>query len=152
MMRTIRIAALACAALALAHAPARAQQTARSDRAQVRRVVTGFSAALQAGDTARALSFLHPELVVYEQGTAENREHYRTQHLPADIAFLAHVRPDDAHEQLTVSGEMAMYLRQYRMRGTYRGKTIDSEGVETMVLLRTPRGWMIRHIHWSSHD
>ena len=152
MIRWIRAAALACAALVLACRTADAQATARATEAEVRRVVTGFSAALQSGDTARAMGYLHPDLVVYEEGTAENREHYRTHHLAADIAFLAQVRPADAHDQLTVSGQMALYLREYRMRGTWRGKPVDSAGVVTLVLIRTPRGWKIRHIHWSSRD
>lgn len=118
--------------------------------AAARRVVDGFSAAPQSGDTARAMRYLHPGLVVYESRSAENREHYRAHHLAADIAFLAQVRPVDARDQLTVSGNMALYLREYRMRGTWRGKAIDSPGVETLVLVDTPRGWKIRHIHWSS--
>ncbi|HET7462445.1 MAG TPA: nuclear transport factor 2 family protein [Longimicrobium sp.] len=154
MIRWIRRAALACAAVALAASPSVAQRTGtqRAAEAAVRRVVTGFSAALQAGDTARAMSYLHPDLVVYESGAAENREHYRAHHLSADIAFLAQVRPANARDQLTVSGDMALYLREYRMRGTWRGKAVDSPGVETLVLVNTPRGWKIRHIHWSSGD
>jgi ketosteroid isomerase-like protein len=151
MMRPLRLAVLACAAAALAPSPARAQRAA-ADTAAVRAVVAGFSAALQAGDTTRALRYLHPALVVFEEGTGENREHYRTHHLPADAAFLAQVHPTYTHEQLTVSGMMALHLREYRMRGTWRGRRVDSTGAETMVLLKTPEGWKIRHIHWSSHD
>lgn len=153
MIRRIRTAALACAAVALVSSPSMAQRARPgATEAAVLRVVNGFSAALQAGDTARAMSYLHPDLVVYESGAAENREHYRAHHLAADIAFLARVRPAEARDQLTVSGSMALYLRQYRMRGTWRGKAIDSPGVETLVLVDTPRGWKIRHIHWSSGD
>lgn len=154
MIRWIRATALAAAALALATLPSAAQRagTQGAAEAAVRRVVAGFSAALQSGDTARAMSYLHPDLVVYESGAAENREHYRAHHLAADIAFLAQVRPAESHDQLTVSGGMALYLRESRMRGTWRGKPVDSASVETMVLVNTPRGWKIRHIHWSSGD
>jgi len=153
MINRMRTAALACLSLLLAGTALHAQRTPQSrTEAEVRRVVTGFAAALQSSDTARAMGYLHPELIVYEEGTAENREHYRTHHLPADMAFLAQVRPTAGRDQLTVSGSMALYLREYRMIGTWRGKPVDSAGVETLVLLNTPRGWKIRHIHWSSHD
>lgn len=146
-------AVLACLALLLSASTLHAQGTPRSaTEAAVRRVVTGFAAALQHADTARAMGYLHPDLVVYEEGTAENREHYRAHHLPADMAFLAQVWPTNARDQLTVTGGMALYLREYQMRGTWRGKPVSSAGVETLVLLDTPRGWKIRHIHWSSHD
>lgn len=153
MPHRLRTAALASLALLLTATALHAQRTPRSTtEAAVRRVAAGFSAALQHADTARAMGYLHPDLVVYEEGTAEDREHYRAHHLPADMAFLAQVRPTNGRDQLTVSGGMALYLREYRMRGTWRGKPVASAGVETLVLLDTPRGWKIRHIHWSSHD
>jgi len=117
-----------------------------------RAVVESFSAALQRGDSMRVLRLLHPQLVVYESGVAEDLAHYRSHHLAADIAFLAQVRSTTIHDDFTVSGGMALYTREYRSRGTWRGKPIDSTGTETLVLVRTEQGWRIRHIHWSSRD
>jgi ketosteroid isomerase-like protein len=139
------IAALPAAARVQGPPPAQPGGAARA-------VVESFSAALQRGDSVRALRLLHPGLVVYESGVAEDLAHYRSHHLAADIAFLAQVRSRTLREQLTVSGAMALYTREYRSEGTWRGRRIDSTGTETLVLVRTGTGWRIRHIHWSSHD
>ena len=140
------------AALLIAALPA-AGRVQGSPPAQpgARAVVDSFSAALQRGDSLRALRLLHPDLVVYESGVAEDLAHYRSHHLAADIAFLRQVRSRTIRDQLTVSGAMALYTREYRSQGTWRGKPIDSTGTETLVLVRTSE-WRIRHIHWSSHD
>lgn len=143
------------AVLLLAAAPAiRAQAPPRPQpgEAAARAAVDSFTAALQHGDSARALRMLHPELTVYESGVAEDLAHYRSHHLAADIAFLRAVSSTTIRDRMTVSGAMALYTREYRSRGTWRGRAIDSTGTETMVLLRTPAGWRIRHIHWSSRD
>jgi ketosteroid isomerase-like protein len=152
MKRLAAALLLAAAFPAAAHAQVRRPPPEAPGGAAARAVAQGFSAALQRGDSLRALQLLHPEVVVYESGAAETLAQYRAHHLAADIAFLARVRPSTLHEQLTVSGGMALYTREYRMRGTWRGKPVDSTGTETLVLLRTDQGWRIRHIHWSSHD
>jgi ketosteroid isomerase-like protein len=141
------------AALLIAALPAARSQTpsAAQPGAAARAVVDSFSAALQRGDSLRALRLLHPDLVVYESGVAEDLAHYRSHHLAADIAFLSQVRSRTIRDQLTVSGAMALYTREYRSEGMWRGRRIDSTGTETLVLVRTS-GWRIRHIHWSSHD
>jgi ketosteroid isomerase-like protein len=144
-------AALLIAALPAA-ARVQAAPPAQPGAAAARAVVESFSAALQRGDSVRVLRLLHPDLVVYESGVAEDLAHYRSHHLAADIAFLAQVRSRTLRDQLTVSGAMALYTREYRSEGTWRGKRIDSTGTETLVLVRTGTGWRIRHIHWSSHD
>jgi len=142
-------------ALLIASLPAtsrvKAPSVAQPGAAAARAVVDSFSAALQRGDSLRALRLLHPDLVVYESGVAEDLAHYHSHHLAADIAFLAQVRSRTIRDQLTVSGAMALYTREYRSEGTWRGRRIDSTGTETLVLVRTS-GWRIRHIHWSSHD
>jgi hypothetical protein len=35
--------------------------------------------------------------------------------------------------------------------GSYRGRRVDSQGAELMVLSQARDGWRIRAIHWSSH-
>ncbi len=109
-----------------------------------------LAAALAAGDSLRALTFLHPEVVVYEGGHAESLQQYRSGHLRADIAFLQAVKQETTGDRVVLSGDMALYLSESTSKGTYRGREIDSRGAETMVLVRTPAGWKIRHIHWSS--
>jgi len=161
-MRPLRLLPALVLAAALA-APADAQEHARhpvtkdapraaptGDEAAIREAVEGFSRALAAGDSLRALGFLHPEVVVYEGGHAESLQQYRSGHLRADIAFLQAVKQETTRDRVVLSEDMALYLSEYTSRGTYRGREIDSRGTETMVLVPTPQGWKIRHIHWSS--
>ncbi|MFW6201112.1 MAG: YybH family protein [Gemmatimonadota bacterium] len=147
----MRYAMLAVTLLALAiPASVHAQMTAADGEAEARAVVEGFSEALAAGDSVRALSYLHPDLVVHEGGHAETLDEYRAHHLGADMAFLAAVEQDTREEHLEVRGETALYLSVYTMSGTYRDRDVDLSGTETLVLVRTTDGWKIRHIHWSS--
>lgn len=128
----------------------RAQTAGAAAEAEARAVVEAFSEALAAGDSARAVSYLHPDLVVYEGGHAETLDESRAHHLGADMAFLAAVEQTTTAEHLEVHGRTALYLSEYTMNGTYRDREIDLYGTETLVLVRTTGGWKIRHIHWSS--
>lgn len=153
MTKTLAAAALLLGALPAA---ARGQQRQPPPPAPAGRaaeaVVRSFTQALQRGDSVRVLQLLHPDLVVYESGVAEDLAHYRSHHLAADIAFLKEVTSRTLREHLEVSGGMALYTREYRAQGTWRGRAIDSTGTETLVLVRTREGWRIRHIHWSSRS
>ncbi len=117
---------------------------------EVRAVVDSFTAALERGDSVRMLAYLHEDLLVYEGGHAETLEEYRSHHLASDIAFAAATRSETLATHLLVKGESALWMRESRTRGTFRERQIDSRGAETFVLVRTPEGWKIRHIHWSS--
>lgn len=39
-----------------------------------------------------------------------------------------------------------------RSAGTFRGKPVNAENAELMVLVKDGDGWKIRAIHWSSHS
>lgn len=118
--------------------------------AQVRSVVEGFERALARGDTARAVSYLHPEVRVYEGGHAETLDQYRSGHLGADAAFLGAVEKQTTWHQIVPGTDMALYMGEYRMTGTFRERDIDAHGTETYVLVPVGSDWRIRHIHWSS--
>lgn len=126
--------------------------TATSPEAEVREVVEAFGRALAAADSIAALGHLHPDVVVYEGGHAETLEEYRSHHLGHDIAFLQATEQATTREQVTVSGDVALSLRESATRGRYRDREVNALGTETLVLVRTPEGWKIRHIHWSSRN
>ena len=115
----------------------------------VRRAVEGFGQALASGDSAAALVLLHPDVVIYEGGHAENREQYRSGHLSNDIAFAASVSRKTIDDDVMIWGDVAVYTSRNRSVGRFRNRDIDRSGTETIVLVRTPAGWRIRHIHWS---
>ena len=135
-------------------APVSAQEQPPASRQQdedaIRGVVEGFHAALSAGDSTSALTYLHDDLIVYEAGHAETLAEYRSGHLASDIAFSQSVVFATERDTVVPGRELSLYLRQYSMKGSYRDKEIDARGVESIVLALSGEGWKIRHIHWSS--
>jgi ketosteroid isomerase-like protein len=133
----------------LAPAMATAQEPGDQARAEVREVVHAFHAALAAGDSTAAIRQLHPDVNIYESGRAETLTDYRSGHLRSDMAYAQAVQRTRTAEDVQVWQEVALYTSQTRTTGQVRGRDIDSRGVESMLLVRTPDGWRIRHVHWS---
>jgi ketosteroid isomerase-like protein len=124
--------------------------TTRSDSATVRSVVERFHSALAAGDSVTALSLLTDDVLVIESGGIESRADYRAHHLPADIEFARTVRGDRSIVRVTIQGTAAWVASTSTTKGRFKDRVIDSSGAELMVLRRTPQGWRIAAIHWSS--
>jgi ketosteroid isomerase-like protein len=120
------------------------------DESDVRAVVAAFGKALASGDSTAALALLHPDVVIFEGGGWETLEDYRRGHLRADISALQALKQETLRHVITLSGDLALSTREYSTTGTRGERVIDNVGAESMVLLRTPAGWKIRHIHWSS--
>jgi ketosteroid isomerase-like protein len=131
-------------------APAGSRAQAQGDSAAAAAVVERFHAAVVAGDSALALSFLTPDVVVLESGGMETREEFRARHLAADIAYAQAVKSVRSPMRVTVRGDAAWVSSTSTATGEYRGRSINSSGAELMVLARTPQGWRIAAIHWSS--
>lgn len=121
-----------------------------ADREAVIATIQAFHEALARGDSAAALALLAPDLQVLESGSLENLDEYRRHHLPADIAFARAVPSQRGDPQAVISGDVAWVVGTSRTTGTYRDRPVNSAGAELMVLSRTPGGWRIRAIHWSS--
>jgi hypothetical protein len=122
----------------------------------VHAVVDSFHAALERGDSIAMISYLDPDVKIYESGHAETLDEYRSGHLASDIEFaqatesrllsswVSFTMGSDAVESVTTG-------RVYRTVGTFRGRAIDTFMTETMVLHRGSDGVLrIHHIHWSS--
>lgn len=128
----------------------RAEQPPADDSAAVAAVVAAFHAALAAGDSAGAIALLAPDVVVLEAGGSETLEEYRSSHLSADMAFSAALSSEPARSAVVVRGDVAWAWSVSRARGEFRGRAVDSDGAELMVLVRDETGWRIAAIHWSS--
>ena len=128
-------------------APAIAQS---NDETDVRAVVQSFGKALASGDSAAVLALLHPDVVIFEAGGWESLEDYRKGHLRADINAVQSLKQETLRDVIRVSGDMALSTREYSTTGQRGDRAVNNVGAETMVLLKTPTGWKIRHIHWSS--
>lgn len=130
--------------------PTRAGRPA-ADSAAIVGVVNRFHAALERGDSAGATALLDQRLDVLESGDHETRDDYLRHHLAADIAFARTVRSSRQVRRVEQAGDGAWVISTSRAKGTFAGRPVDSEGAELMVLARTPAGWRIAAIHWSSH-
>ena len=144
-MTRIRFAVLLCALSVPALLSAQ-----QADEATVRQVASAFGKALASGDSSTVIRLLHPDAAIFEGGRWENLDQYRSGHLRADMAYLQAVKQETVRDVVTLAGDLAVVLRESSTTGTYRDRAVDSIGIETMVLQRTPDGWKIRHIHWSS--
>ena len=129
--------------------PALSQTT---DREAVLAAVQAFHAALVRGDSVAALKQLAPDVLVLESGGLETLADYRDHHLPGDMAYAKAVPSERGASTVVVAGDVAWVVGTSRTTGTYRDRAINSAGAELMVLSRTPDGWRIRAIHWSSRS
>ncbi len=127
-----------------------AAQGAAADSAAVVLVVRQYHEALARRDSASALALLADDVVVLEAGGMESRAEYRAHHLPADMAFAAAVPRTPGPLRVTLAGDVAWVASTSETTGTFDGRAVDSAGAELMVLSRSPAGWRIRAIHWSS--
>lgn len=114
-------------------------------------IVDQFGKALASGDLKTVGDLLDPAVLILESGGAErSREEYLGHHAIADAAFLK-----GAHQQIKrriarISGETVWVGSESELHATKDGKATTTLSTETMVLNRTPQGWRIVHIHWSS--
>ena len=120
------------------------------DSAAVASVVDQYHQALTAGDTATVLRLLSPDAIILESGGVETRSEYLSHHLPGDIAFAQAVPRERGPIQVRISGSTAWATSTSTTVGEYRGRSINSQGAELMVLTREQGEWRIRAIHWSS--
>ena len=128
------------------------RQASAADSIAVAAAVNGFQNALSSGDSAAALALLATDAVILESGGVESRNEYRSHHLAGDVAFARAVESVRSPLRVAVSGTTAWTTGTSTTQGDYNGRAINSVGAESMVLTKTPAGWRIRQIHWSSRN
>ena len=113
--------------------PAASDASATADR---------FHAALASGDRAAMEAILAPDAVVLEGGAHESRAEYLSHHFARDVQALAGAAPEPLYRRTGVAGDAAWVASTQRV-GT---ATI----AELLVMKRTPDGWRVAAVHWSS--
>ncbi len=139
-------------ALTIIFPPSAQAQQAAPDSAQVVETVERFREALAAGDSATVAALLLPDAVILEGGGLETKEEYFGHHFGADAAFLVGMDREIGDRQVRVEEDAAWVSTMSRMQGTYDEQALDLQSAELMVLRRTPQGWRIAAIHWSSRS
>jgi uncharacterized membrane protein/ketosteroid isomerase-like protein len=114
-------------------------------------VADAFATALKSGDAAMVERLLLPDVLIAEGGGAERSfAEYAGHHLPADMAFTKAVESTLKDRKVIQVSDMATIISSSQMHGSYQGKTIHSQMMETMVLRLVDGQWLVAHIHWSS--
>ncbi len=115
-------------------------------------VVDAFHKALAFGDTARALSLLGRELVVYEFGLVDaTLQAYAFTHLPSDMNIASQTQWTLQTRRVGGTGDQRWVLSNYRVTGTgVNGEQVDQLTLETIILQKIGEEFRIVHIHWST--
>lgn len=114
-------------------------------------IIEQFGKALASGDLAAVGNLLDPAVLILESGGAErSREEYLDHHAIADAAFLEGAHLQTRRRVARISGDTVWVGSESELHATRDGKATTTLSTETMVLNRTPEGWRIVHIHWSS--
>ncbi len=115
--------------------------------------VNAFHEALKRNDTMTALALLSDDVIIFESGGVEkSRAEYAAHHLKADAEFSAGTSRTPVSQNISNTADMATVMRVELVKGSFRGRPVNSRSVETMMLSKTKAGWRIGHIHWSSAD
>lgn len=125
---------------------------AAAARDAIAATVNAFHTALENGEPAAAMALLAEDAQVLEMGVRETREQYSGEHLTADMRFAKAVSSTRSAMVVRQEGPVAWTTQQSRTEGRFMSRDVNADGTELMVLAKTPDGWRIRAIHWSSHS
>lgn len=130
-----------------------AAQAASNDAASVEAWLKGYDAAFLARDLDRLAAFYHPDVTIYEGGGINNGwADYRDRHLGPELKAFTNLQFGHSETKVTLlpGGQSAYATSRYIIKAKMGEREIDAEGLETLLLIRTPDGWKIRHSHTSS--
>ena len=114
--------------------------------------VNDFQKLLASGDTNGASAMLDPAVLIYESGEVQkSRAEYASHHLQADAAFLKGADVRLLSRNGDAVGDLAWIATEAELK-TKGTKPLDIISTETMVLKRSPEGWRVTHVHWSSRQ
>ena len=143
-MKTNTLLILAFAAMSISAANA---STASDPKA----ALASFHGALVAGDKARVLELMAPDVAIYESGYVErSRAEYASHHLGGDMEFAKTSTRKVLRQGERIDLNMAVIWQETETTGTSRGKPIHVFGTETALLEKSDGVWRIVHVHWSS--
>lgn len=123
-----------------------------SDSTEVVETIAEFQDALAARDSTTVDALLLPDAVILETGGFETKQEYFAHHFGADAQFLENVEREMDRRQVQIQDGTAWVSTSSHMEGTYRDESVERASAELMVLRRTPDGWRIAAIHWSSRS
>ncbi len=115
------------------------------------KTVLAFHQALKEGDHATVDQVLADDVMIFEGGGVErSKTEYAQHHMSADMAYLKEMSVETLEHHVQVDGNFALSMARSKVNGSYKGKTVAHEGMETITLLKKNGQWRINHIHWSN--
>ncbi len=114
-------------------------------------IVDTFHHALENGNEDTVRRILADDVIIFEGGGVERSlNEYVEHHMAADMNFLQNMQSRKLEHHIKVNGNTAVSMSRNHVKGRYKDKDIDSEGMETLLLMKTDKQWKIVHIHWSN--
>lgn len=135
-------------------APATTLVAAAQDESRVvSQWLASYDAAFNAKDLEKLATFYHPDVTVYEgAGINNDWADYRDRHLGPELKAFQNLQFAQSDIAVTVhpGGQSAYATSRYTIKAKMGERDVDSEGLATYVLIKTPDGrWQIRHSHTS---
>ena len=137
----------------LTDTPAPSAQAASGDAAAVEAWLKGYDAAFLAKDLARLAAYYHPDVTIYEGAGINNGwADYRDRHLGPELKAFSNLQFGHTDTKVTMmpGGQSAYATSRYTIKAKMGERDLDSEGLETLLLVKMADGWKIRHSHTSS--
>lgn len=126
------------------------ERASASDSAAVVTTALAFHQFLMEGDSAGIADLLTADAVILESGGFETRADYLGGHLRGDIEFAQAIPLEAEPTRVEVRRDVAWVVSTWTAQGLFRGRQVNSDVAELMVLTRERAGWMIAAIHWST--
>lgn len=123
---------------------------APDDATEVARVVDAFVQATARRDVAAARTVCHEDVVVYE-GAMINRGlvAFVKDHLEPELKAIRAIAYARVSNDVHLCGDTAWVAQEAEVTVTdAAGKKRTRTAGTTYVLVRTDKGWKIRHLHW----
>ena len=143
---------IACVLFSVVSSTAAAQSG--TDAAAIETWLKTYDAAFLAKDLDRLATFYHPDVTIYEGGGINNGwVDYRDRHLGPELKAFSNLQFGHTDHKVTVlpGGQAAYATSRYTIKAKMGERDLDSEGLETLLLVKMPDGsWKIRHSHTSS--
>lgn len=127
-------------------------QASSSEAAAIEAWLKGYDAAFLSKDLTRLAAFYHPDVTIYEGAGINNGWiDYRDRHLGPELKAFENLEFAHSGTKVTVlpGGESAYATSRYTIKAKMGERMLDNEGLETLLLVKTPEGWKIRHSHTS---
>jgi ketosteroid isomerase-like protein len=151
MRRLMALVVIALALPVMATAPA--GQGRADEAARIATWLDGYDAAFMAKDLDALATYYHPDVTIYEGGGIDNGwAAYRDKHLGPELKAFENLQfgHTDRTVHVLADGSAAYVTSLYFIKATMGERTIDSGGLETLVLVKDGGAWKIRHTHTSA--